>query len=300
MTAKPPLFKEEIQQYSQMMYIAGETQDVSEEVTTLIEDIIHGQVVHMLTTARDLAFRRGSRIFTVADLVFQFRHDAARVDRLRTFLVWKVIRKSAKSDDDKEIPEDEEPDVEVAPGMKAVPSVNFPWELPSFFAEQVPDADDGAVEALTSASTLEKLQRNDRKTQDMTVDEYATWCECRHASFTWRKIKRFRTWSGLGVIAEHRLGDDVPDVLGFITAEMVKTLTTEALVAQMEEGRGLDVVARNGPVKEGLFGGVQRSRNPVGARHVRIAFQRLQAVPKKQKAILTSTRLPVRQGLKLI
>ncbi|CRK41864.1 hypothetical protein BN1723_018903, partial [Verticillium longisporum] len=72
MANSSPQFKQEIQQ---MMYIAGETQDTSDETTTLIESIIHGQVVHMLTTANDLALRRGVRLFTVADLIFQFRHD---------------------------------------------------------------------------------------------------------------------------------------------------------------------------------------------------------------------------------
>jgi hypothetical protein len=30
------------------MYIAGETQDASDDTTNLIEDIIHGQVVHLV------------------------------------------------------------------------------------------------------------------------------------------------------------------------------------------------------------------------------------------------------------
>lgn len=37
-----------------MMYIAGETQDTSDETTTLIESIIHGQVVHMVRLSYNL------------------------------------------------------------------------------------------------------------------------------------------------------------------------------------------------------------------------------------------------------
>jgi transcription initiation protein SPT3 len=301
-----------------MMYIAGETQDASDDTTNLIEDIIHGQVVHLvcdpthglrwskywsnaqLTTASDLAFRRGSRIFTVADLIFQFRHDTARVDRLRTFLVWKAIRKTAKGADDKDGVEDEEPEVDVAQGMKAIPTVNLPWDPPSYFSQQLPDADDAAADALTSAASLEKLQRDDERTRGMTLDEYATWSEYRHASFTWRKVKRFRVWSGLGVIAEHRHGDDVLDVLGFITSEMVKTLTIEAMAAQSEEGRGVDVATSSKTAVDGLFGTTMKGRDAVKARHVRVAFQRLQAVPKKRRAMLVGTRLPTRQGLQLV
>ncbi|KAM0279550.1 hypothetical protein ACHAQH_004505 [Verticillium albo-atrum] len=291
-----PQFKQEIQQ---MMYIAGETQDASDETTTLIEGIIHGQVIHMLTTANDLAFRRGSRAFTVADLIFQFRHDTPRVDRLRTFLTWKAIRKTVKDADDKD-PLDEEPEVEEAPGMKAIPTVNLPWDLPSFFSEQLPDTDDAAADALTSNASLEKLQRDDERTRHMTVDEYATWSEYRHASFTWRKLKRFRAWSGLGVIAEHRSGDDVLDVLGFVTSEMVKKLTVEAMAVQVEEGRGVDVAATKKATVEGLFGGTLSGRDAIAPRHVRIAFQRLQAVPKKRRALLIGSNLPRREGLQLI
>ncbi|EEY19368.1 predicted protein [Verticillium alfalfae VaMs.102] len=115
MANSSPQFKQEIQQ---MMYIAGETQDTSDETTTLIESIIHGQVVHMLTTANDLALRRGARLFTVADLIFQFRHNTPRVDRLRTFLTWKAIRKTVKDADDKDAlaAADDEPDVDDGAG----------------------------------------------------------------------------------------------------------------------------------------------------------------------------------------
>ncbi|KAL9949490.1 hypothetical protein ACHAP6_002980 [Verticillium nonalfalfae] len=317
MANSSPQFKQEIQQ---MMYIAGETQDTSDETTTLIESIIHGQVVHMLTTANDLALRRGARLFTVADLIFQFRHNTPRVDRLRTFLTWKAIRKTVKDADDKDAlaAADDEPDVDDGAGagaIKAIPAVHLPWDLASFFAEQPPDSDDAATataaDALTSGASLEKLRRDDERTRTMTVDEYATWSEYRHASFTWRKVKRFRAWAGLGVIADHRAGDDVLDVLGFVTSEMVKRLTAEAMAVQAREGLGVHVVAvaaatatataaREKTTAGGLFGGARGEREAVAARHVRVAFQRLQCVPKKRRALLVGTRLPRREELQLI
>ncbi|KAL2277138.1 hypothetical protein FJTKL_00268 [Diaporthe vaccinii] len=93
-----PRFKQEIQQ---MMYIAGETQDVSTPTIKLIEDIIRDQVVHILVTANDLAARRGSRVMSNNDIIFQVRHDVARTERIRTFLTWKSIRKTVKDSDDK-------------------------------------------------------------------------------------------------------------------------------------------------------------------------------------------------------
>lgn len=48
-----------------------------------------------------LANRRGSKSISIIDLVFQIRHDKARVARLKNFLYWKDIRKNVKDSDDK-------------------------------------------------------------------------------------------------------------------------------------------------------------------------------------------------------
>ncbi|KAF6807625.1 spt3 [Colletotrichum sojae] len=305
-----PRFKQEIQQ---MMYIAGETQDPSTQTVKLIEDIILDQVVHMLKTANDLAFRRGSRVFSNNDLIFQFRHDTARVDRLRTFLAWKAIRRTVKDADDKDAFPDEDMDAPApedppssAPAGKAkFPTVLLPWDVSSFFPEHPLDADDDAGSGSSSSAALEKLRRNDERTRDMSVSEYATWSEYRHASLTYRKAKRFREWCGLGVVAENRPGDDVMDILGFLTAEMVQALTAEALVVQRLEmarrtgrrDRGEDSEGGEG---RGLFSAPEGAREPVGERHVRMAFQKMQGRTKKSRALLNGTRLPALSGLRLV
>lgn len=46
--------------------------------------------------ARALAVRRGARYLTAEDLIFLIRHDRAKVNRLRTYLSWKDVRKHAK------------------------------------------------------------------------------------------------------------------------------------------------------------------------------------------------------------
>ncbi len=48
-----------------------------------------------------LANRRGSKSISIADLIFQIRHDRAKVSRLKTFLSWKDVRKNVKDSDDK-------------------------------------------------------------------------------------------------------------------------------------------------------------------------------------------------------
>jgi transcription initiation protein SPT3 len=54
-----------------------------------------------LTQATVLANRRGSKSITIVDLIFQIRHDRAKVSRLKTFLSWKDVRKNVKDSDDK-------------------------------------------------------------------------------------------------------------------------------------------------------------------------------------------------------
>lgn len=46
--------------------------------------------------ARTLATRRGARYLSAEDLIFLIRHDRGKVNRLRTYLSWKDVRKHAK------------------------------------------------------------------------------------------------------------------------------------------------------------------------------------------------------------
>lgn len=46
--------------------------------------------------ARALATRRNARYLSAEDLIFLIRHDRAKVNRLRTYLSWKEVRKHAK------------------------------------------------------------------------------------------------------------------------------------------------------------------------------------------------------------
>lgn len=43
-----------------------------------------------------MANRRGSRYLSPEDLIFLIRYDRAKVNRLRTYLSWKDVRKNAK------------------------------------------------------------------------------------------------------------------------------------------------------------------------------------------------------------
>ena len=96
--------------------------------------------------------------------------------------------------------------------------------------------------------------------------------ECRQASFTFRKGKRFREWAGFGVVTDSKPNDDIVDILGFLTYEIVTLLTEEALrvkaiedalkkgeVGAMKRERG-----RKRRREPGLFDPPEEARSPVG------------------------------------
>ena len=97
------------------MFVFGEIQDPNHETVNLVEDIVRGQLIELvrrdtltfpfvvhsrlafqILQARALANRRGARYLTAEDLIFLIRHDRGKVNRLRTYLSWKDVRKHAK------------------------------------------------------------------------------------------------------------------------------------------------------------------------------------------------------------
>lgn len=115
--------------------------------------------------------------------------------------------------------------------------VGLPWEPSSFFNVEVPERDDEDDEEEEEMNhiTLQRLRKADERTKVMTREEYVTWSEYRQASFTYRKGKRFREWAGFGIVTDSKPSDDIVDILGFLTFEMVQTLTEEALKIKEQE-----------------------------------------------------------------
>ncbi len=56
-----------------------------------------------IVQARALAVRRGARYLTAEDLIFLIRHDRGKVNRIRTYLSWKDVRRHAKDSDGVEV-----------------------------------------------------------------------------------------------------------------------------------------------------------------------------------------------------
>jgi transcription initiation protein SPT3 len=252
-------------------------------------------------------------------LIFQIRDDAPKVSRLRTFLSWKDVRKNVKDSDDKggdaDLGAGEDPVGGVVPGgpvddttkKNKKSKVGLPWEPSSFFNQEVPEREDEEDEEEEEMNyiTLQRLRKADERTKAMTREEYVTWSEFRQASFTYRKGKRFREWAGFNIVTDSKPSDDIVDILGFLTFEMVQTLTEEALKIKDYE----DLIKQSTPdnagtkkrkLAQGLFDPPSEGRTPVEPRHVQEAFRRLQTRPKKSRAMLTGTRISQKANLKLI
>lgn len=275
-----------------MMFVIGDSEPAA-ETTGLVEEIVRAQVVEMLTQATAQASKRGSKSISVDDLIFLIRHDRAKVSRLRTYLSWKDVRKNAKDTDGgadgTELLEDGAQADAKLKYKKA--RVGLPWDLNSMFTEQVPEREDEEDDEETEANyaTMQRLKNADERTRSMSKDEYVHWSECRQASFTYRKSKRFREWTQMSTWTESRPGDDIVDILGFLSFEMVASITEEALKVKALEGDDEaegQARKRHKPAAERtLFDGPEEERAPLAVKHIEEAFRRLQVPSRRHTAI---------------
>ncbi|KAH7931157.1 TFIID-18kDa-domain-containing protein [Leucogyrophana mollusca] len=228
------------QEISQMMFVFGEIQDSNPETVNLVEDIVRSQLIELILQARALANRRGARYLTAEDLIFLIRHDRGKVNRLRTYLSWKDVRKHAKDSGgdggggvEVENLEDGADDKLTAKAQKI--TIKLPWEIATIYSEVLKQSghqsddeeDEDDIEA-HEASIL-RLKEADDATRQMTREEYQHYSDCRQASFTYRKAKRFREFLNLPPHLDLKQNDDTVDIVGFLAFEMVRSITLAGL-----------------------------------------------------------------------
>ncbi|KAJ2043303.1 Transcription initiation protein spt3, partial [Coemansia sp. S155-1] len=305
-----------ITEIQQMMYVFGEVQDPLPETTMLIEDIVRSQVIEIIVMAAAQAQRRGSRFMAAEDFIFLIRHDRTKVLRLKEYLSWKDVRKKVKERDETgdDIIDDANAD---KPDRANKVKIKLSWELANSFSDNIVDDDDDEEEMLDAQSdSLKRLRDADEVTRRMTRDEYVHYSECRQASFTFRKNKRFRDWANMSAYLDTKLNDEIIDILGFLTFEMVSKLTESALKIKRDlDKAAIDTLcvtdgapkrsgvlaatatasaaaatatavdspseqqAKSQPASVSLFSGPPTARSPLQVQHVQEAFRRLQRAP---------------------
>ncbi|KAJ2834706.1 Transcription initiation protein spt3 [Coemansia furcata] len=313
-----------ITEIQQMMFVFGEVQDPLPETTMLIEDIVRSQVIEIIVMAAVQAQRRGSRFMAAEDFIFLIRHDRTKVLRLKEYLSWKEVRKKVKERDDggDDVIDDANAD---KPDRANKVKIKLSWELANSFSDNIVDDDDDEEEMLDAQSdSLKRLRDADQVTREMSRDEYVHYSECRQASFTFRKNKRFRDWANMSAYLDTKLNDEIIDILGFLTFEMVSKLTESALKIKKDLDKAASdalCVADGAPKRSGalaaaaavaavdsptdqqpkrqsasvsLFSGPPTARSPLEVQHVQEAFRRLQRAPqpiRNFKGGLTRTRV---------
>ncbi|KAF8838635.1 TFIID-18kDa-domain-containing protein [Paxillus ammoniavirescens] len=228
------------QEISQMMFVFGEIQDPNHETVNLVEDIVRSQLIELIFQARALANRRGARYLTAEDLIFLIRHDRGKVNRLRTYLSWKDVRKHAKDGGgdggggvEVETLEDGADDKLASKAQKI--TIKLPWEISTIYSEVLrqsghqsdDEEDEDDIEA--HEASIQRLKEADDATRQMTREEYQHYSDCRQASFTYRKAKRFKDFLNLPVHLDLKANDDTVDIVGFLAFEMVRSLTLAGL-----------------------------------------------------------------------
>ncbi|KAF9035063.1 TFIID-domain-containing protein [Hymenopellis radicata] len=241
------------QEISQMMFVFGEVQEPNMDTVNLVEDIVRGQLIELIVQARALAVRRGARYLTAEDLIFLIRHDRAKVNRLRTYLSWKDVRKHAKDSGgdggggvEVETLEDGADDKLTAKAHRI--RIKLPWEITTMYSEVLKrsghdsdgEEDEDDIEA--HEASIQRLKEADDATRQMTREEYQHYSDCRQASFTYRKAKRFREFLNLPLHLDLKANDDTVDIVGFLAFEMVRSLTLAGLAVKksLEEAYLLD------------------------------------------------------------
>ncbi|ORE08605.1 TFIID-18kDa-domain-containing protein [Rhizopus microsporus var. microsporus] len=270
-------FQTEIQQ---MMFVFGEVSDPLQETTMLVEDIVRSQVIEIIIQAAAQANRRNSRYLSAEDILFLIRHDRAKVNRLRSFLSWKDVRKNAKDASGEQVEDVVE---ETNTGKLHRSIIKLPWELINQFSDAIiksvngedESEDEDELEAYNDSA--QRLKEADEVTRAMTKEEYVHYSECRQASFTYRKSKKFRDWANMSAFVEVKPNDDIVDSLGFLTYEMVSKLTLTAIKIKR------DMMAAAG----------EQEDEPVGLGHKRKREQENQKSVKRTESSLSNDGISI-------
>lgn len=94
---------------------------------------------------------------------------------------------------------------------------------------------------------LTQQKELDELTQNMTSEQYDYYAECRRASITFPNRKLFKEFVNMHSLAHTDVGDDIVDMLGYLSYEIVQSICKMSLTIKAKN-EGVFVV----PAKRGL------------------------------------------------
>ncbi|EKC97769.1 transcription factor TFIID subunit [Trichosporon asahii var. asahii CBS 8904] len=269
------------------------------ETVRLVEDIVRGQIIEIVTRARLLTHLRSSRYLSAEDLIFLIRDDRGKVNRLRTYLSWKDVRKKAKEDDEggdvdvdeageRESPDRSADEVEKNAIKGRKPIVKLSWELLTPFSEFLralptqqnraeEDEDEDEDELQAHEDIMQRLRDADEITKKMTKDEYVHYSDCRQASFTYRKALEVREQMEKSTTASSRTSA-LKRKGGASQASPAKRAKVDLAPSPTETGSpapGADA-SRRSVAPRSLFAAPPSARQPLLPSHVLEAFAQIQ------------------------
>ncbi|KAI9208187.1 transcription initiation factor IID, 18kD subunit-domain-containing protein [Polychytrium aggregatum] len=266
------------------MYVFGEVQDPLEDTVELVEDIVQSQLCEILAQAASHALKRGTRFINVEDLIFLIRKDTQKVNRLKIFLSWKDVRKAQGKDSSggADTAEDLLEEGADKPLKVKRMKIKFSWDLIQQYSSLLSDdedEDEDEEELEAYEDQIQRLKTADDVTKTMSKDQYIYYADCRQASFTFKKVKKFREFCMMSNYCENRTNNEVMDVLGFLAYELVSKLTEVGLHVRKEWAQSKPADG-DGPRIPDLFAGPPPEISPLQPVHIQEAFRRLQRPSK--------------------
>ncbi|KAI5189163.1 transcription initiation protein SPT3 [Nematocida minor] len=178
------------QEIEAMMYTCGDVRMPEKESSAYMEQIIYVQMKILLSKAHEISKTKGSKKISIEDIVFLMRNNPYRVKKLSNYITFKDVRNKVNRD-------------VISLRNTAETKLKYSW-LPKNVYERYEEMHG-------------RLYAIDKMTEGMTKEEYLDFTECRQASFTFRKGKRFKEFLN----TDYKIKDDLLDILGFLACEIV-------------------------------------------------------------------------------
>ena len=222
-------FTTEIQQ---MMHGFGDCRKPLAESASLVEEIVHQQMIHLLYQAEEVGRLRNARFLGIEDFLFLMRKDKTKLGRLIRYMTLKDVKTAQLKATGFEEDEATEQTQEIkAPPKKRkkicydfLSTIDQTGELVALFDDELSDE-----------VKHERALRAEMLSRTLDSQQYLEFCEARQASFTPRyKLQKFKDWLMMGVVLDIKPNPMAMEVLSYLAYEIVAQVVDLALLVRKD------------------------------------------------------------------